>query len=725
MARRQLALELQCASVRISIVDARPIELLYVTLNGINASFTEGPNDDERSTAEAEGAPPVPVRFEQHLKIELLSLQVDNQRYNTAYPVTLWQNASAADATPTLLFQMTRDISFRRPFVYVKSVALQMAPLSLRLDEESVRDFITFIDLLQPRPDSHARRGKDGHAADDAPQPSTLFEHSMSTPHHRGRDSDDARSTWGKTFIERLAVSRLALRVSVKRSPSAADQYSLNPLLALFNFLTTALINIDDAPVNFNPLLIERVFCLPDELGAAALKHYTSAIWRAAIAVAVSLDVIGKPYESMTDTFHALHAFLVAPALALVREPAAFVPKLLLGLSEVLKVMVRVPFNAMSKILQSWAKGVSLLTLDPAFAQRRQQTMEFRPAAHLLEGLSQGLSQLIAALWSATIYGFLEQVSTGYDRSGIAGVLTGFGRACVGLCFKPAVGLLDLAAKVFEGVKNTISAFQEKQRVRPPLVFHINRVLRPYAVHEARAQSMLINCEFDATHANLEQEFYVAHFSISWTTRQGYAGPPKLLLVTSQRVVLGDEARLRPEWEVRVERIARVELKPDHLMLWTWEKVRTQPASPAARQRATPPPRPRSLAPGCPPTRTTSSLSVSSTATIPPSSRRSSSGCGTSPPSATAPTSTRSAARCAPTAAPSSGCCAWYASALACVRILTSRVFARRRAASAAALRRRLRASEAPPAPSADDIIGARASTVRAACHTAAALRRL
>ena len=159
-------------------------------------------------------------------------------------------------------------------------------------------------------------------------------------------------------------------------------------------------------------------------------------------------------------------------------------------------------------------------------------------------------------------------------------MLIGFGRACVGLCFKPAVGLLDLAAKVFERVKNTISAFQEKQRVRPPLVFHINRVLRPYAEHEARAQSMLINCEFDATHANLEQEFYVAHFSNSWTTRQGYAGPPKLLLVTSQRVVLGDEARLRPEWEVRVERIARVELKADHVMLWTWEKI--GPGTPTA-----------------------------------------------------------------------------------------------------------------------------------------------
>eukprot|EP00965_Chrysotila_dentata_P187071 6171904-Pleurochrysis_carterae.AAC.2 len=73
--------------------------------------------------------------------------------------------------------------------------------------------------------------------------------------------------------------------------------------------------------------------------------------------------------------------------------------------------------------------------------------------------------------------------------------------------------------------------------------------------------------------ASAEYEYYVDHFSITWTTRNSSAGAPKLLLVTSQRVVLGDEGRLRPEWEVPVERIARVELKPGHLMLWTWEQL--------------------------------------------------------------------------------------------------------------------------------------------------------
>ena len=64
-------------------------------------------------------------------------LQIDNQRYNTAYPVTLWQNANSAPEMSFFSFQMERDISFNRSFAYMKMVKVTLAPFSLRLDEES------------------------------------------------------------------------------------------------------------------------------------------------------------------------------------------------------------------------------------------------------------------------------------------------------------------------------------------------------------------------------------------------------------------------------------------------------------------------------------------------------------------------------------------------------------------------------------------------------------
>ena len=144
---------------------------------------------------------------------------------------------------------------------------------------------------------------------------------------------------------------------------------------------------------------------------------------------------------------------------------------------------------------------------------------------------------------------------------------------------RPVADIVLRPTQILEGVKNTVRVLPvTQQRVRPPRIFHADRVLRPFSEGEARAQSMLVHCRTIMGRSvggdvESEQEYYVDHFSVTWTRRDRAAGAPKLLLITSQRVVFGDELRLRPIWETRIERIARVELKPGYVMLWTWEKV--------------------------------------------------------------------------------------------------------------------------------------------------------
>lgn len=152
--------------------------------------------------------------------------------------------------------------------------------------------------------------------------------------------------------------------------------------------------------------------------------------------------------------------------------------------------------------------------------------------------------------------------------------LAGFLRALVGLAFKPAVGALDLASKACEGIKNTLSVITVMERQRPPRTFRSDRVLRPFDMAEARAMSLLELCKLPAGMPTAAvHECYVDHFSIAWTTPFHTPGAPLLLLLTSARVVLGDEARRRPFWEVALERLARVELAAGHVILWTWEKL--------------------------------------------------------------------------------------------------------------------------------------------------------
>ena len=591
--RRHLSLSLDCEAIQVSVVDEQPMELLYVTLDGVSFTATQGPSEEARPpAAPAPASAARHARLEQRVVLQLRSVQVDNQRYNTAHPVTLASTESTEDDEMTdgddscaLRLVASRDVSLvGRKFAYVRLLQVHVQPISLMLDEDSMRAFISFFDIFDPADAMTARARQNGTSI-----PSTLFEHSMLVPVHRDltatrNELGSEAGTWGKLFVECLDVSAIALRATLKRSPTASQGLSLNPFYALFNLITTTFITIDDAPIKLRPLRRSTFFISPHDLTAFSAKHYRAEALRAVLMIFLSLDAVGKPYESLMDLFSAAHALLVKPVLTLARRPARFPRTVLFGVLEALKSIVRVLCNMVSKMLQAWAKGIAVLTLDTKFSQRRLQHIEFRPARNAAQGLAQGLTCLQLSLLSA-LFGIFTQTGSGLAEGGACGALGGFLRALLGFVFKPLIGVLDFLSKACEGLKNTVSVVQEMQRRRPPRTFHVDRVLRPFSMSEARAQSILGFCKLrgdpsssgerhgDGPLVGGAQEYYVDHFVIPWTTRDRTAGSPLLLLVTSARVVLGDEARLRPLWEVPLERIARVERKAEHVMLWTWEKV--------------------------------------------------------------------------------------------------------------------------------------------------------
>jgi hypothetical protein len=133
--------------------------------------------------------------------------------------------------------------------------------------------------------------------------------------------ADDCADYFSQMALLKFQTSHGEARA--KRAPSGSQGLSLNPLLALFNLFTTTLISIDDAPIRFKSLRRTTLFALPSELAALSAKHYRAELWRAALMVALSLDCIGKPYETLTDLAGGLHALLVRPLVTLCRRPAS------------------------------------------------------------------------------------------------------------------------------------------------------------------------------------------------------------------------------------------------------------------------------------------------------------------------------------------------------------------------------------------------------------------
>lgn len=73
------------------------------------------------------------------------------------------------------------------------------------------------------------------------------------------------------------------------------------------------------------------------------------------------------------------------------------------------------------------------------------------------------------------IAGLVTQPYEGAESGGVEGFFKGVSKGFVGLVVKPVVGVIDLASKTAEGVKNTANYFDDKPnelRVRIPRVFY-------------------------------------------------------------------------------------------------------------------------------------------------------------------------------------------------------------------------------------------------------------
>ena len=405
--RRQISVTVDCEAVQISVVDSSPMELLYVTLGGFSASFTEGLNEEDSR------------RIEQRFQLDLKSIQVDNQRYRSSLPVTLASAAAegigvAEGSTSALRVSITRDLTFaRRRFAYVRHAQIHVSPLVLMIDEESARAFASFFDIFER---FESAREKTRTQKEDAQHLSTLFEYSMLIPVHNSADSAHA-SVWSKIFIEALEVSALSVRATVKRAPSGSQGLSLNPLLAIVDTISTALISIDDAPVNLKAFKNYHVFSGPSDVAGRISRHYQIELWWSILSVMLSLDCFGKPYETFTDLAYALQRLLIVPVGTLFSSrPWRFPTAFLFGFLDAVKILVHVVFNSISKILQAWAKGLTVLTLDATFAQQRLQRTEFRSADNILQGVLQGLRCLVGSAWAA-LYGMISLTAIGFSRT--------------------------------------------------------------------------------------------------------------------------------------------------------------------------------------------------------------------------------------------------------------------------------------------------------------------
>lgn len=144
-----------------------------------------------------------------------------------------------------------------------------------------------------------------------------------------------------------------------------------------------------------------------------------------------------------------------------------------------------------SHITGGIGKGVSILTLDSEF-QRHRSLRRYNKATSVSEGLYVGTQELGKNIVEG-FTGIVVSPYRGYETGGMSGFGMGIAKGLLGVALKPAVGVLDLASRATEGLKNSALNIDPElrdgvHRKRIPRPFGRNRQLTVYDERSAAAQ---------------------------------------------------------------------------------------------------------------------------------------------------------------------------------------------------------------------------------------------
>lgn len=283
------------------------------------------------------------------------------------------------------------------------------------------------------------------------------------------------------TFVANRGLRGVALQRAVRRSPLARE------ILAIPSILIP---NIERAPVQLQAVLLEHVFTGADALRIRLSRAYTGQLLSQGASLLGSVDALGNPVGFFHDFGDGVKAFFYEPAQGATISPEEFAKGMGKGSLQLLRGSIFALFGSASKIVGTIGSGVARLAMDDEYAKARQQQRQKR-ADNVLEGIGHGLLAFGGGLVSG-VSGIVTQPIKGAQNGGAEGFFVGLGRGLVGAVVKPAVGVLDLASRTTEGIKNTPDMLEAKAHPRrAPRFFGPDRILRVYNADRAHERERL------------------------------------------------------------------------------------------------------------------------------------------------------------------------------------------------------------------------------------------
>ncbi|KFA74354.1 hypothetical protein S40288_06674 [Stachybotrys chartarum IBT 40288] len=511
--------QVKLSGIGISLINAQLKELAYVTFRDVQLRYSDSP-------------------LIQTMSLAVKWIQIDNQLYGGIFPMILYpsvvpKRAQEVDAHPSLHAMVSRVKDDSYGVLYFKYASILLQQMTVDLDEDFVFALLDFTNVPGARWTMVDEEGKLCDEDLGIPEP---------TQTQTGQDM----------YFEVLNIQPMQIDLSFMRTErvNAEDKAaSRNPIMFFLNVMTMAIGNVNDAPIRFNALMLDNVRVSTQVLIQNISNHYSQEVMYQIHKILGSADFLGNPVglfnnisSGVTDIFYEPYQGLMLSdkpeefGLGIAKGAGSFAKKTVYGFSD-----------SFSKFTGSLSKGLAAASMDKQFQDRRRITRARNRPKHALYGVTAGANSLFTSVASG-VGGLASKPLEGAEQEGALGFFKGVGKGMLGLATKPAVGVLDLASNVSEGIRNTTTVFDgsELDRTRYPRFIPMDGIVRPYNPREALGQYWLKQVD----NGRYFDEQYIGHLEL-----------PKedmVVMVTFARILLIRSRRLTSEWDVPLKDVQTI-----------------------------------------------------------------------------------------------------------------------------------------------------------------------
>jgi vacuolar protein sorting-associated protein 13A/C len=308
-----------------------------------------------------------------------------------------------------------------------------------------------------------------------------------------------------RVYVESFSINPVAVRVSVHLDSKPIVIKGMRgglmavPLVVV-NMLKSMAGNIDRAPIALNRLVFSNLLTSRERLLSRLIKHYSMQAAKESYKIVGSFELLGNPVGLISNVSEGLQEFVFAPIRGAKKSPQAFALGLVNGTGALVKGSIYGAFSSVVSLSAAVGKGVAMLSLDDKFERERLESAARHQNDHLGAALAHGFTAVGRGVLSGVTDLFMAPVR-GAQEEGFTGLLKvhtaikilifeiwnslhrqGIGKGVLGVVFKPAAGLIELASSTASGVRNMstlLTAASGCHRIRPSRPF-FNGVMQSY-----------------------------------------------------------------------------------------------------------------------------------------------------------------------------------------------------------------------------------------------------